>query len=102
MKVRQVDENRFDELVLSSEQPVLLDFYAPWCGPCSLLNPVLDEIAAENPNIRVCKINIDTEHALSSRYKVFRIPTLLVMRDGAEQMRIVGARPKEELVALFG
>lgn len=102
MKVRQVDENRFDELVLNSEQPVLLDFYAPWCGPCSLLNPVLDEIAAENPNIRVCKINIDTEHALSSRYKVFRIPTLLVMRDGAEQIRIVGARPKEELVALFG
>jgi len=101
MAVHQIDMHNYDEMVIRSDQPVLLDFYAPWCGPCSLLSPVLDEIAGERPDIKVCKVNVDTNSELTSLYKVYRIPTLLVMQEGKEKERIVGARPKAQLLELF-
>ena len=101
MKVHNITHDNFREEVLNSPQPVLLDFWAPWCGPCNLLSPILEEIAASRTDIKVCKVNIDEERDLTSQYKVYRIPTMLIMSRGQEEDRILGARPKEELLSLF-
>ena len=102
MSVNHITKQNFQEEVLNSEKPVLLDFWAPWFGPCRMVSPILDEIAAERPDIKVCKVNIDEEYDLASRYKVVSIPTLLVMEHGQEEARLLGARPKEQLLELFG
>ena len=101
MSVLHIDQNNFHEEVLRSEKPVLLDFWAPWCGPCRMVSPILDEIAAERPDVKVCKVNVDREVDLAAEYKVFSIPTLLVMNKGAVEDKIVGARPKHQILAMI-
>lgn len=101
MKVHTVSKENFHKEVLSSEKPVLLDFWAPWCGPCRMVSLILEEIAAERPDVKVCKINVDQEHELAVRYKVYRIPTLVVMDGGVMEDKVVGLKPKQEILALL-
>ena len=96
-----VTKQNFEKEVLQSEQPVLLDFWAPWCGPCRMVSPVIDEIAKERPDIKVCKVNVDEENELAGRFGVMSIPTLVVMKDGAIINKSMGARPKNAILAML-
>ena len=99
MSTIHVTEAEFDDVVLGSELPVLVDFWAPWCNPCKMLGPVIDEIADEvDGKALVCKVNIDEEQNLAQEYRVMSIPTLLYFKDGKVVNQMVGVRPKEELL----
>ena len=102
MSAMNINKNNFYEEVINSEKPVLMDFWAPWCGPCRMVVPIVDEIAAEHPEYKVVKINIDEEEELASRYKVYSIPTLMVMKNGQIVNQSVGARPKNQILAMMG
>lgn len=97
MSVLHIHEQNFEQEILKSERKVLLDFWAPWCGPCQMMLPVVDEIAQEHPEIKVGKINVDEELKLSAQYGVISIPTFVVIEDGKVVKQAVGAVPKEEL-----
>ena len=101
MSAMNINKNNFHEEVMNSEKPVLIDFWAPWCGPCRMVVPIIDEIAAEHPEYKVVKINVDEEPELASQYRVASIPTLVVMKSGLEVERSVGARPKNQILAML-
>ena len=101
MSAMNINKNNFHEEVMNSEKPVLIDFWAPWCGPCRMVVPIIDEIAAEHPEYKVVKINVDEAPELASQYRVASIPTLLVMKNGLEVERSVGARPKNQILAML-
>lgn len=100
MSVLNVNKDNFDS-VRTSEKTVLLDFYADWCGPCRMVSPIVEEIAAENPQYLIGKINVDKEPELAQQFKVLSIPTLAVIKNGAVINRSVGARPKTEILAML-
>ena len=100
MSVLKIDKNNFDEII-SGERPVLLDFYAEWCGPCRMVSPVIEEIAREHPEYAVGKINVDDEPELAGKYGVYSIPTLVSIKEGKVLRRLSGARPKENSLELF-
>lgn len=101
MSVITVTSQNFEDEVINADKPVLIDFWASWCGPCRMLSPVVDEIAEENDYIKVCKINVDEEQALAARFNVMSIPTLLVMQDGQVRNKSVGVVPKEKILAML-
>ena len=100
MSVSMINKNNFEQ-IKSSSKPVLLDFYADWCGPCRLVSPLVDEIAEENPPYTVGKINIDNDPELAQAFGVMSIPTLVVMKNGKVVKQSVGARPKEQILAML-
>ncbi len=101
MSVLHVTKSDFEEKILKSGKPVLVDFFATWCGPCRMLAPVLEEIAAEHPEYVIAKVNVDEEPELAREYKIMSIPALFVIRDGDVTDKAVGYKPKEELLELL-
>ena len=100
MAILHINKNNFAQ-VQSSDKPVLVDFYADWCGPCRMVAPLIEEIAAENPQFLVGKINVDEEMELAQAFGVVSIPMLVVMKDGKIVNQAVGARPKAQILALL-
>lgn len=101
MSVVKVNKSNFEQEVLNSEKKVLLDFYAEWCNPCRMLGPILDELAAEHPEYKVCKVNIDEEKELASRFEVMSIPSLFVMEKGKVVNSSLGLKPKAQLLKIL-
>ena len=101
MSAIQVNKDNFQEVVLNSDKPVLVDFWASWCGPCRMVAPVLEEIANERSDVKVGKIDVDEEPELAGRYNVMSIPTLLVVKEGQVVNQAVGARPKSQILSLL-
>ncbi len=100
MKAVIINKNNFDEMS-KNEKPLLLDFYANWCGPCKILSPIIDEIAEERDDIVVGKVNVDAEPELAEQFNVFSIPTLVIMKDGEIIHQSSGARPKAQILNLL-
>ena len=101
MSAININKNNFQNEVLNSDKKVLLDFWAPWCGPCRMVVPIVEEIAGERPDIKVGKINVDEEAELASQFGIMSIPTLVVIKGGKIVNQTVGARAKEEILALL-
>lgn len=101
MSVMKINKENFVNEVLNSDKPVILDFYADWCGPCRMVGPIMEEIAAERSDIKVGKINVDEESGLAAQFHVMSIPMLAVVRDGKVVNTSVGAKPKAQILAML-
>lgn len=101
MAAININKNNFQSEVLNSDRPVLLDFWAPWCGPCRMVVPIVEEIAEERPDIKVGKVNVDEQPELAVQFGIMSIPTLVVIKDGKIANQAVGGRTKEAILALL-
>ena len=102
MSILKITKDNFQKEVIESEKPVLIDFWAEWCGPCRMLSPIVDEIAEERSDIKIGKINVDEEGELAAAFRIMSIPTLVVVKDGKVVKQAMGARPKAEVLSLLG
>jgi len=100
MSVMNINSANFEQEVLNSDRPVLMDFWASWCGPCRMVSPIVDEIADEHPEIKVVKINVDEQPDLAAKFSVMSIPTLFVMKEGRVVSQASGAMPKNKILAM--
>ena len=100
MSVLHITKENFNAEVVNSDRPVLLDFWATWCGPCRMVGPLVEEIAAEYPEIKVGKVIVDEQPELAAQFQIMSIPTLMVVKNGKITQRVVGARPKAQILAL--
>jgi len=101
MAAININKNNFQSEVLNSDRPVLLDFWAPWCGPCRMVVPIVEEIAEERPDIKVGKVNVDEQSELAAQFGIMSIPTLVVIKDGKITNQAMGAKPKEAILELL-
>ena len=101
MSAININKNNFQNEVLNSDKKVLLDFWAPWCGPCRMVVPIVEEIADERPDIKVGKVNVDEEAELASQFGIMSIPTLVVIENGKIVNQAMGARPKEAILGML-
>ena len=101
MTAININKNNFQNEVMNSDKPVLLDFWAPWCAPCRMVVPIIEEIAGERPDIRVGKINVDEQPELASKFGIMSIPTLVVMKNGKIVQQVSGARPKNAILEML-
>ena len=101
MSIMNIDKANFTQEVVNSDVPVLLDFWAPWCGPCRRVGPILDEIAQERTDIKVGKVNVDEQPDLAGQFGVMSIPTMVVLQNGRVVHQVMGARPKEQILSLL-
>lgn len=101
MSVINITRNNFQNEIINSDKPVLLDFWAPWCAPCRMVGPILEEIAGERSDIKIGKINVDEQPELASQFRVMSIPTLIVIKDGKIVNQSMGAKPKNAILAML-
>lgn len=102
MTEMNITKENFEAEVMNSDKPVLIDFWAPWCGPCRMLSPTISEIAEEyGDKVKVCKVNVDEQGELASTFGVMSIPTLVVIKDGKVVNSVTGVRPKDQIVSMF-
>ena len=101
MSAININKNNFQNEIMDSEKTVLLDFWAPWCAPCRMVFPVIEEIACERPDIKVGKINVDEQPELASKFGIMSIPTLVVMKNGKIVQQVSGARPKKAILEML-
>ncbi len=101
MAAININKNNFQSEVLNSDRPVLLDFWAPWCGPCRMVVPIVEEIAEERPDIKVGKVNVDEQSELAAQFGIMSIPTLVVIKDGKITNQSMGAKPKDAILELL-
>lgn len=102
MSVVVITKENFDTEVMQAAQPVIIDFWATWCGPCQMMGPVVEELADEIPDVKFCKVNVDEQPELAAKFGVMSIPTFIMIKDGKEVKKTMGAMPKSELAGYFG
>lgn len=101
MSAMHINQNNFEQEVMNADKPVLLDFWAPWCAPCRMVLPIIEEIAGERPDIKVGKVNVDEQPELARRFGVMSIPMLVVMKNGKIVNQAMGARPKGQILSML-
>lgn len=101
MSVINLNEKNFEEEVTKSEKPVLIDFWASWCGPCKMVSPLVDQLAEEHSEYKFCKVNVDEEESLAIKFGIMSIPTLIVFKNGEQKAKQIGALPKQEILDLI-
>lgn len=102
MSVTELNKDNFEKEVMEANVPVLIDFWASWCGPCRMMSPVIDKISEEMGNkLKVCKVNVDENHELAEKYEIMTIPAFIVIKNGAEAGRTIGVQPKEDILKLI-
>ncbi|WP_312938517.1 thioredoxin [Oscillibacter sp.] len=101
MSVMNITKNNFHQEVVQSDKPVLLDFWATWCGPCRMVSPIVDQIANERDDLKIGKINIDEQQELASAFQIMSIPTLVMMKEGKVVNQMIGARPKSQILSML-